>query len=480
MTLLSQVDTIIMVMLENRSFDHMLGHLSYGPYANGTTVEGLQQYPNPDPEAHYLNSYQGQEYYPRETGDSELTTDLAHESEYVRIQLNYAGGKFRMNGFVEAHFQFPPANLTDDPEPMGFLRPSAVPMTTFLANNFAVCDHWFAPFPTSTQPNKIMALTGDSPIVDSQDGMDMVFGKVKIGKTIFDWLNCPPRKIPWRIYSCGVSFMTLLARNDLIITNDSPDGDHWRPLSAFADDFANEGAATFPKFIFVEPEFGDSPIHLTHHPCDNHPPLSVGFGEEFLRTIYNAITSSVGLAPDRWAKTLMIVTYDEHGGFFDHVEPLPIPYEFKPGSVLPAGESAPYVFRSTGLRVPAIVVSPLVRAQTVCSATLDHTSILQLLAEKWGDATTSFSPTVLARREKGIKSVSDVLNLDDPRPAPPPAAPTDAITPKAQLGAPVGPPSVMQQAYANGARALVEDHPSAAKTALPGLQSWAQQTVAKS
>ena len=474
MTDLSKIETIIMVMLENRSFDHMLGHLSYGPYANGTNVDGLKY---ADPQTQYQNQCRGEAYYPKEMADGALITDLPHESEYVRVQLSEIAGQFGMDGFVEAYFQFTPANQTESPEPMGFLPPHAVPITTFLANQYAVCDRWFAPLPTSTQPNKIMALSGDSPIVDSQPGLPMIFGKVKTGPMIFDWLNKQAPAVPWRIYSCGVSFMTLLARNDLL------DGGHWHPLAALADDFATEPSGSFPNFIYVEPEFGDSPVHLTHHPCDNHPPLAVGFGEDFLRTIYNALTSSVGFAPERWSKTVMIVTYDEHGGFFDHVEPLPIPYNFVPGSILPAGASEPFTFTSTGLRVPTVIVSPLIQPQTVFSEPMDHTSILQLLAEKWGEPQRSFSETVRARRDDylaaRIVSVSQVLNLDDPRPAPAPAAPTDPIPAVAQLGVSPAQKSTMQQAFEEGARGFVNDNQALAQAQLPGLVSWAQQTAAR-
>lgn len=470
MTNLSQIETIIIVMLENRSFDHMLGHLSYRQYRNGTTVDGLQ---SPLENDDYSNPFELKPYYPWVMRDGGLRTDLPHESEFVARQLNSVAGQFGMDGFVEAYNRFTQADQTESPECMGFLPPGDVPITTFLANEYAVCDRWFAPFPTSTQPNKIMALTGDSPIVNSQPGLPMIMGSVNIGPTLFDWLNQRTPSVPWRIYSCGISFLTLVARCDLL------DGGHWRPFAGLADDFAHEDSSTFPNVIYVEPEFGDSPIHLTHHPCDNHPPLAVGFGEDFLRTVYAAITSSVGFAPERWEKTVMIVTYDEHGGFFDHVPPLPVEYAFAPGSILPPGIVAPFKFSSTGLRVPSIVVSPLVGRQTVFHEPMDHTSILQLLAQKWGDPVSSFSPTVRGRRDdngdSNIVSVSRVLKLDEPRPAPAPAAPDVVIAPTAQLGSPAGAKSTMQLAFDAGARAMVDSHPELARDQLPGLTAWARQ-----
>src|SRR5262249_52425507 len=135
---------------------------------------------------------------------------------------------------------------------------------------------------------------------------------------------------------------------------------HFRRLDALSSDAQNEADATFPQVIFIEPDYNDAPIHLSGHANDNHPPLAVAFGEAFLRDVYQAITSN----PARFRRTVMIVTYDEHGGFFDHVPPLPIPYAPPPG----ASFTAP--FDSTGVRVPAMVISPMVGPGAAKHATL--------------------------------------------------------------------------------------------------------------
>src|SRR5262249_31541191 len=126
-------------------------------------------------------------------------------------------------------------------------------------------------------------------------------------------------------------------------------------------------AGQTPPVIFFEPKYTDEKISWAA-PNDDHPPTGVAKGQDFLKEIYRTLTST----PARWANTLLIVTYDEHGGFFDHVEPLPI-----------AASAGNYRFRSTGPRVPAFVISPHVPAGAVFHNKLDHTSVLRLLAERF-------------------------------------------------------------------------------------------------
>jgi phospholipase C len=142
-----------------------------------------------------------------------------------------------------------------------------------------------------------------------------------------------------------------------------------------------------------EPDYYDCPIHLQTL-CDNHPPLAMAPREAFLGQVYKSLTSNAA----RWARTALIVTYDEHGGFFDHIAPLAVKYRN------PAGVS----FDSTGPRVPAIVAGPFA-SQGVSQVTLDNTSILQLLAERFGRPGEVYSSTV-AGRAATMASVSAVLS----------------------------------------------------------------------
>ena len=134
--------------------------------------------------------------------------------------------------------------------------------------------------------------------------------------------------------------MTLFRRSVLLNQN-------FRWFDELASDFQIEPDSTFPQVILIEPAYDDDPFAL--HPDDNHPPLPMGPGEVFLSRVYKAVTSN----PQRWARTVLLIYYDEHGGFFDHLPPLPVH--------TPAPNAEYPEFQTTGPRIPAIVVSPLVR-----------------------------------------------------------------------------------------------------------------------
>src|SRR4029077_8927135 len=125
------------------------------------------------------------------------------------------------------------------PDTMGFLTPAQVPVTNFLANNFVVCDRWFAPLPTSTQPNRIMSWKGSTHIDQSQGIV------VPTSNLLPDWLEA--HKIPWRVYHSGISFFMLLGRLDLLY------GPNFCQIERLTPDFANEDRAKFPKVVLVEP-----------------------------------------------------------------------------------------------------------------------------------------------------------------------------------------------------------------------------------
>jgi phospholipase C len=162
---------------------------------------------------------------------------------------------------------------------------------------------------------------------------------------------------------------------------------------------------TFPQVIFIEPRYTNAPHIETPH--DDHAPSAVDGGQRFLMEIYAALTAN----PDRWKRTVMIVTYDEHGGFFDHVSP-PLIRTVSPDGDYPT-------FHSLGVRVPGYVISPFVEPRTVFHGQMDHTAILQFLGEKFNGG--SYSPEVDARSD-GLNSISATLTrpeavADIPRPA---------------------------------------------------------------
>ena len=411
------VDTIVVVMMENRSFDHLLGWMSLPQYDNRSDIDGLKGPIDPKtreltaPE--YRNRARNRVWHPYlAEKDAWLASDLPHGRNGVRTQMRYVlpgyladvqtGEKytregFAMDGFADALFEEnPKLPQGSRPQSMMMMPPELVPATAFLAREFLVCDRWFSPIPTDTHPNRLMSLCGYTKI-DETAGEPI---PLPDHESVLDW--CDDQNLRWRVYKEYFSFVTLFTARRAHGLESDPK--HFRNVSELAHDFKKEHAATFPHFILVEPAYADDPVVKKFGTAnDNHPPNPMGPGEAFLADVYRAVTSN----PERWKRTVMIVVYDEHGGFFDHVPP------FKVTTPSPGYEDDAWKdkadFLTSGPRVPAIIVSPLVGRGSQSRRRYDHTSILQFLA----DVATpgyAYSKVVADRHKEGaIFSVSETL-----------------------------------------------------------------------
>src|SRR5256885_10065 len=259
-----------------------------------------------------------------------------------------------MGGLVRAYVDVS-HSIVEQPPPLGYRPPDSVFMSDFLARNYLVCDHWFAPLPTDTHPNRVMAFTGTATVDETKSRI------IPHRNLVFDWLT--RRGVRWRAYHCGFSFFPLFGEFEHIL------GGNFHSMRQLASDIARDDDDEVPQVIFVEPEYGDSPVHFGFPPNDNHPPDPIGPGEHFLRDIYTALSSS-----PRWAQTMLVVIHDEHGGFFDHVPPLPVKIP------VPAGALYLEPVPTTRGRVPAPIASPLLPARTGLPGKLGHNSPLPLLA----------------------------------------------------------------------------------------------------
>lgn len=388
----AKVDTIVVVMLENRSFDHMLGYLSLTNGANRPDVDGITSLRRNA----YINTSAGDTYRPfiREADDP-LPADLPHGRDLVDLQLKWPspgrGNPITMRGFVEAYRQLINTNrVPTKAEPMSLHEGPL--MMDYFAKRHMVCNRWFAPLPTDTQPNRMMALSGFT-MVDNT-----VLRTLEQQPLVYDWLT--QQNVRWRVYRQGLPFEMLIPR----MWDDILDENLFRSFRRLPADVRDEPAETFPQVIFIEPSFGDSPINLGYPPNDDHPPLPIGPREHLLRDVYMALAGN----DQRWAKTVMIVTFDEHGGFYDHVQPINVRTDPPVGAAW-KGER----FETTGVRVPGLIVSPLVTAGSVYKEPLDHTSILQFIASRFGSG--PYSQDVENRRQQGIGNVADALNREEPR-----------------------------------------------------------------
>jgi len=393
MSNLDQIRTIVLVMMENRSFDHMLGYLSLPPFnrgeVNGQSVNAdwLKQFTNYDA-AQAIPPFLSANPY---TMPGEF--DPPHERNNIAAQIDpRQDGTYPMTGFVHA---IPPTVSTDPAVRrlvMSYFGAEQAPTNDFFAKNFCICDRWFCSLPAGTQPNRLMSMSGFSLIDVNQTPLPAQ-------ELVYDWLN--RNNITWRVYHQEIPFFALMPKWIPAILFD----DHFRCFEDLESDLLNTPPDQIPQVIFVEPTYQDSPH--TGFSSDDHAPAGISNGQEFLMQVYNAIIANPGF----WKTALMVVNYDEHGGFFDHVPPPLIPTNAPDG----AKYSTP--FDSLGVRVPAFVISPFVQPGTVCHNLLDHISVLKLLGEKF--ASGSYSALVDAR---AVGSVSHVLDFTKPQ-FDPPAAP---------------------------------------------------------
>jgi phospholipase C len=393
---LAAIEHVVVVMMENRSFDHMLGYLNLPPWNAGRpAVEGVSL--DPGWIARYTNTLDGRQFAPHAFTDRQID-DPPHTRPTIATQLGTsAGAAGPMTGFVASYAQRKqrPRALS---HVMGYYTAPEVPTFEFFARNFTVCDHWFSALPAGTQPNRLMSLAGFTKVGDNAPlylpDQDLVY----------DWLDT--HSIRWRVYHDGVvPFIGLMRKWMQTIGEDDhkPLGDdpRFRWLDSLENDLKQPHP--LPPVIFIEPDFTDIPFGHSAPPNDDHPPSSIDFGQRFLARVYRAFTAN----PAIWSKCLMVITYDEHGGFFDHVEP--------PRLSTPA--AGPYdPFATLGVRVPAFVVTPFVDAGTVAHGLFDHTSILQLLAERFGDGRYSADVDRRHQGDPALDRLSAVLTRQAPRP----------------------------------------------------------------
>jgi phospholipase C len=425
---LDQIDTIVILMMENRSFDHMLGYLSLARFGGRADVNGLRD--DPAWLDRVANSWQGNRYWPTPLRDPRIP-DPPHERLNIELQLGGpTAGIFPLDGFV--------ASASGDSDVMNYQTPDQVPMLDFFARNFRICDRWFSCLPASTQPNRLMALSGYSLI----DGNKIILPDQTLA---YDWLD--NRDVRWRVYHQGLfpfaALMPIWAPYTL--------GSDFKNFDGFAIDFQLEPDSTFPQVIFIEPVYTDAP-HEGSEGTDDHSPSSVYGGQELMRQVYVAMAAST-----RWNRSMLIITYDEHGGFFDHEQPL------KLETVAP-GDRYP-VFETSGVRVPGVIVSPLASKGSCCHLDFDHTSILKLLGDKFGRG-SGYTPDVDRR---GVKSLTAALDLTSARtdlPVPPdpatfPKLPAGATAPAANSGPIVDAYTrAFADAKANNAHALAAKFPA--------------------
>jgi phospholipase C len=416
---LDSVDHIVVLMLENRSFDHMLGFL-YHDTANisprGNAFDGLTGTEAcPDVDGTQVSVYlitptTANAYFlpGADPGEGFLATN----AQLFGTTTPAAGASPSMRGFVTDYAQTLQTRNqqgwyvvpgTTAAMIMACHTPATLPVLSGLARGYAVCDRWFGSAPTETMPNRAFACAGTS-----QGHLDDLTKSFTV-PSIFGL--CGQHGISWKIYGYNREPLTRLNFPD---TTDAPPTN----IGLFTDFQRDAAASTLPSFAFLEPSWNSTGN-------SQHPNYDVALGEQLILDTYRALVAS-----PQWSTTLLIVTYDEHGGCFDHVAP--------PATATPPDDSVGeygFDFTRFGPRVPTVLVSPLIEAGTVfrvpdSSTPLDHTSILATVEHR-------FSLPALTRRDAAAPDVGAVLTLTAARTDDPLAgvsAPAPSTTP-AQLAA---------------------------------------------
>jgi len=336
----SGIDHVVVVMMENRSFDHFLGWL---PGADGRQKAPtfVDRYGIPHT-THHLSTFQGCE-----------SPDPDHSYEGGRIELN--DGK--CDGWLRAG--------ENDSFAVGYYESSDLAFWRQAGPDWTVCDRYFAATMAETYPNRFYQHAAATDRLHNSTVTSTL-------PTIWDRLKA--KGLRGRYYFGDIPFTALWGTKYLDIS---------KPYPAFLADCAS---GNLPEVSFVDPRFVDEGSGTSG---DDHPHADIRSGETFLAEVYNAVVSSPA-----WGRTLLVVNYDEWGGFFDHVPPATAP-DADPASAL------------RGFRVPSLVVSPRARRRYVAHDVYDHTSVLKAIEWRWG-----LDP--LTPRDTAARNIAEVLDFGRP------------------------------------------------------------------
>jgi phospholipase C len=400
----AQIDHVVVLMLENRSFDCMLGRLYPGdPNYRGLTLNesnvygmtyGVWNDPNltpaiacvPDPDPGELFADMNMQLF----GQVERPADVAPT----------------MCGFAQSYGTLPAKEgWRDAGAVMHYFTPEQVPVISGLAKAFGVCDEWYAAAPCQTWPNRFFAHTGTSLGYVDNSTIPIPFEAPSLFRRLED------QNKSWRVYFHDMPQSILL--KDVWSCALS----HYRLFSQF---LADAHTGTLPSYSFIEPRyFTDLLRNLI--PNDEHPPHNVLYGEQLIAQVYNAVRNS-----PCWKRTLLIITYDEHGGCYDHVAP---PDATPPDNKMENPHK--FQFDAYGVRVPAVIISPYIppgsKIRSTSAKPFDHTSIIRTVRDNFSLG------AALTARDNVAPSLLPALSLLAPNNDGPPSVATALDAPPVSL-----------------------------------------------
>ena len=333
----SGIEHVVVVMMENRSFDHFLGWL---PGADGkqSGLTYTDRYGTRH-STHHLTDFASCAY-----------NDPDHSYEGGRIELN--GG--RCDGWLKAG--------ENDSLAIGYYRKPDLAFLGRAAPSWTVCDKYFSAVMAETYPNRFYQHAAQT---------DRLHNSTVTATLPTIWDRLAAAGLTGRYYFSDVPFLALWGTKYLPIS---------QPYAAFLADAA---AGQLPAVSFVDPRFEDE---ASGSSGDDHPKADIRAGEQFLNQVYAAVTRS-----PNWQNTVLVINFDEWGGFYDHVAPSTAP-DVSPDTAL------------RGFRVPAIVISPRARRGYVAHSTYDHTSVLKMIEWRWG-------LPALTARDSAARNLAEVLDF---------------------------------------------------------------------
>jgi phospholipase C len=402
------VEHVFVLMLENRAFDHMLGFsgITGRDAVNGdlTQIVGLT--------GNEVNTFNGGVYQVSRGADDVMPADPGHEFNNVLEQLSGPGATYQAGG------TYPAINNTgfvasyvasgggaDPGEVMKCFAPEQLPVLIALGQEFAVCDKWHASMPGPTWPNRMFVHAASSGGLDHSPTTEEIVEWETIGGfqfkagSIFDALK--KKGVSRRIYA-GDDFPMVAALKGISLFD-------IRHYSNFASDL---GQPTYPySYVFIEPSY--DVLNDYKNSASQHPLTDITLGEGLIKETYEALRNS-----PHWNSSVLIITWDEHGGFYDHAIP---PDAVAPGDTAPQDKHNQYgfTFQQYGPRVPTIVISPLVPKNVVDHRLYDHASILATIE-------AFFGVNPLTQRDAKANRLDALLSLNAPRPDTPATLPLPA------------------------------------------------------
>ena len=426
MALSNQIEHIVVLMLENRSFDNVFGWLytptnpapfNREPPANFNSLYG-KKLSNSAPNGTPISPGKGQvptDPYPDPGEPYEDVYEQLYNVPAVDLKNTPAPPKAEpsMQGFVKNYAR----RNSQHPEIiMNCFTPITLPVLSSLAYYYGICDSWCCSIPSQTLCNRSFVHAGTSSGYVDNDGDGLMF--VNKSPTIFNLLSEAGKT--WKVYTGGWTVTSLVMITQEKVWDFALRPDYFKLLHDFEADAQKPGG--LPHYSFIEPNYMDSlkwgpenDMHPESHAVQLYGVSNVQEGEKLVYRVYSAIRNS----PD-WDKTMLVIMFDEHGGCYDHVPP---PKTITPGDPLippskPGGSN--FSFDRLGVRVPVIVISPFTEAGTVLNETFDHTSVPKTIMNCFG-----LNGNALGRRTAVAKDLSLALTLDvarkdfPPIPAPP-------------------------------------------------------------